>query len=97
MICVVFSPVKWVGIDEIEDGKYLFRIEGCRFLKHIHEFLNTKDTTCPFALAAMAFIQLSTGKKVLSTESEYTKTGTKTVIEFLPQQQPKKKMALVPV
>jgi hypothetical protein len=91
------GAAKWVDIDEIEDGKYLFHVEDCRFSKHIHEFLNTKDTTCPFALAAMAFIQLATGKKVRPTESEYTKTGTKTIIEFLPQQQPKKKIALAHV
>lgn len=75
--------VKWVEFEEVEDGKYLFHVEGCQFSKHIHGFLNTKDTTCPLALAVMAFLQVSTGKKVLPTESEYTKTGTKTLIEFL--------------
>jgi hypothetical protein len=75
--------VKWVEFEEVEDGKYTFIVKGCRFSKHIHEFLNTKDTTCPLALAVMAFLQSSTGKKVRPTESEYTKTGTKTLIEFL--------------
>ena len=89
------GSVKWVNIHQTNDGKYVFHVEGCRFSKHIIGFLNTKDTTCPFALAAMAFLQLSTGKKVHPTESEYTKTGTKTVIEFLPQQ--RKKTALVHV
>jgi len=31
----------------------------------------------------MAFLQESTGKKVRPTDSEYTKTGTKTIIKFL--------------
>jgi hypothetical protein len=79
--------VKWVNIDETEDGKYIFHVEGCSFSKDIHKFLNTKDTTCPFALAVMAFLQSSSGKKIRPTDSEYTKTGTKTVIEFLPQKQ----------
>jgi hypothetical protein len=77
------GAVKWVEFEEAEDGKYLFEVKGCRFSKHIHEFLNTKDTTCPLALAVMAFLQSSTGKKVRPTDSEYTKTGTKTIIEFL--------------
>jgi hypothetical protein len=76
------GTVKWIDFEEVEDGKYLFHVEGCQFAKHIHDFLNTKDTTCPLALAVMAFLQVSTGKKVLPTESEYTHTGTKTLIEF---------------
>lgn len=77
------GAVKWVELEEVEDEKYMFHVKGCRFSKHIHEFLNTKDTTCPFALAVMAFLQLSTGRKIRPTDSEYSKTGTKTVIEFL--------------
>jgi hypothetical protein len=77
------GTVKWVELEEREDGKYLFHVEGCKYSKHIHGLLNTKDTTCPLALAVMAFLQSSTGKKVRPTESEYTKAGTKTIIEFL--------------
>lgn len=83
------GAAKWVNIDETEDGKYVFHVEGCSFANNIHDFLDTKDTTCPFALAVMAFLQLSTGKKVCPNDSEYTKTGTKTLIEFLPQQRKK--------
>lgn len=85
--------VKGVDFEEIEEEKYLLHIKGCRFSKHIHEFLNTKDTTCPLALAVMTFLQASTGKKVLPTDSEYTKTGTKTIIEFL--EPPKKELTTV--
>ena len=87
--------VKWVGFEEIEDEKYLFSVKGCSYSKHIHELLNTKDTTCPLALAVMAFLQSSTGKKVRPTDSEYTKTGTKTIIEFLAPT--KKKLATTPL
>ena len=80
------GTVKWVELKEQRDGNYLFRVEGCRFSKHIHGFANTEDTTCPLALAVMAFLQVSTGKKVRPADSKYTKTGTKTVIEFLPKQ-----------
>jgi hypothetical protein len=38
----------------------------------------------------MAYLQLSTGKKVRPNNSEYTKTGTKTVIDFLPQKKNEK-------
>jgi hypothetical protein len=86
------GAVKWVNMDETDDGAYVFTVEGCSFSHVIHEFLDTTDTTCPFGLAVMAYLQLSTGKKVRPTYSEYTKTGTKTVIEFLPQ---KKKLPAV--
>lgn len=89
------GAVKWVGFEEIEDKKYLFSVKGCSYSKHIHELLNTKDTTCPLALAVMAFLQSSTGKKVRPTESEYTKTGTKTIIEFLAPTE--KKLATTPL
>ncbi len=89
------GAVKWVEFEEVEDGKYLFHVKGCRFSRHVHELLNTKDTTCPLALAVMAFLQSSTGKKVRPTDSEYTKTGTKTLIEFLAPT--KKKLTTTPL
>ena len=88
---------KWVEFEEVEDGKHLFRVEGCRLSKHIHGFLNTKDTTCPLALAVMAFLQASTGKKVLPTGSEYTKTGTKTIIEFLAPPTEEEELTVTPL
>jgi hypothetical protein len=86
------GTAKWVELKDLGDNKYLFRVEGCRFSKHIHGFADTEDTTCPLALAVMAYLQVSTGKKVRPTDSQYNKTGTKTVIEFLPK--PKKKLAV---
>jgi len=77
------GAVKWVDFEYTDDGKYVFHVKGCKYSKHIHEFLNTKDTTCPLALVIMASLQLITGKKIRPTDSEYSKTGTKTVIEFL--------------
>jgi hypothetical protein len=89
------GAVKWVDLEEVEDEKYVFHVEGCRFSTHIHKFLDTQDTTCPFALAVMALLQAVTGKKVLPTESEYTKTGTKTLIEFLTPT--KKELTITPL
>ncbi len=86
--------VKWVNIDKTDDGAYVFNVEGCTLSKSTHEFLDTKDTTCPFALAVMAYLQLTTGKKVRPNKSEYTKTGTKTVIEFLPHKRKAKVSAV---
>ena len=77
------GAVKWIDIEEIENGKFILHIKGCIYSKGIHEFLNTKDTTCPLALTIMAFIQAATGRKVRPTDSEYTSNGTNTLIEFL--------------
>lgn len=76
----------WVGIEEAGDEKFLFKVEGCKFAKYTHEFLDTKDTTCPFALVVMAILQSQLGKKVRPTDSEFSATGTKTLIEFLPEE-----------
>jgi SHS2 domain-containing protein len=77
------GTVAWVGVEEVENEKFLFQVEGCKFASHTHDFLNTKDTTCLFALVVMAILQSVTGKKVRPTDSEFTATGTKTLIEFL--------------
>ena len=76
----------WVGVEAVGDEKFLFKVEGCKFAKYTHEFLDTKDATCPFALVVMAILQSQTGKKVRPTDSEFTPTGTKTLIEFLPEE-----------
>ena len=89
------GAVKWVGVKEVGDEKYLFHVEGCKFANYTHEYLNTTDTTCPFALVVMTILQSVTGKKVLPADSEYTATGTKTLIEFLTPT--KKEIALAPV
>lgn len=88
------GTAKWVELKACGNEKYLFYVEGCKFAKHVHSFVNTEDTTCPLALAVMAFLQGSTGKKIFPTDSKYTKTGTKTVIEFLSSN---KKELAVPV
>jgi hypothetical protein len=88
--------VKWLQITEDGDEKYTFHVEGCKFSKDIHHFLDTKDTTCPFALMVMAFLQVTMGKKIIPADSEYTKTGTKTPIKFLPNPKTEKK-ALNPI
>jgi hypothetical protein len=90
------GTVKWVNITEASDGQYVFHVEGCKFSKDIHQFLNTKDTTCPLALVVMAFLELYAGEKVRPTDSTYSQTGTKTVIEFLSNPK-KEKTALPPV
>lgn len=76
----------WVGVEAVGDEKILFKFEGCKFAKYTHEFLDTKDATCPFALVVMAILKSQTGKKVRPTDSEFTPTGTKTSIEFLPEE-----------
>jgi hypothetical protein len=43
----------------------------------------------------MAFLQISTGKKVSPADSEYNKTGTKTLIEFLAPT--KKELTITPL
>lgn len=75
----------WVGIEDVGKEKFLFKVEGCKFAKYTHDFLDTKDTTCPFALVVMAILQSQMGKKVRPTDSEFTPTGTTTLIEFLPE------------
>lgn len=77
------NVVKEFSFKKVGPGKYVLRVDGCIWARHIHEELNPKDVTCPYALIAMSIFQKFTGKKVKVAESTYFKEGTETVIEPL--------------
>ena len=63
--------------------KYVLRVNGCLWARHIHEELKPKDVTCPYALIAMAAFEKATGKRVKLADSKYLKEGTETIIESM--------------
>lgn len=75
--------VKEFKIERTGADKYLLRIDGCIWSRHIHAELNTEDSTCPYALIAMAVFESLTGKRVEVAVSTYSAEGTETVIEPL--------------
>ena len=64
--------------------KYVLRVDGYMWARHIHEELKPEDVTCPFALLAMAVFEKVIGRKVKVADSRYFKEGTETIIEALP-------------
>lgn len=77
------NVVKVFHFKKIGANKYLLRVDGCSWAKHIHEELKPKDVTCPLALVAMSVFEKVTSKKVKVAESKYTKEGTETIIESM--------------
>lgn len=73
--------VKEYGFRKIGAGRFVLRLDGCVWAKHVHGELKPKDSTCPLALVAMAAFEKVTGKKVRVVDSEYFEEGTETVIE----------------
>ncbi len=74
------NAVKKITFKDMGSGKYLLRVDGCAWAKHIHKELKPKDVTCPFALIVMAIYRKYSGEKVEETESRYFEEGTETEI-----------------
>lgn len=66
--------------EKIGPESYAFHIEGCSFAAHTHDLLKPRDVVCPLALFVMSIYQSETGKKVKSTETEFTNNGARTLI-----------------
>ncbi|MCP8313291.1 MAG: hypothetical protein H3Z53_02805 [archaeon] len=73
-----------------KDGeKYILNIDGCVFGGHVHPMLKPKDVTCPWAILAMSIIQKRSilqkinNRRVKMNLSEFSPSGSKTLIEFL--------------
>lgn len=75
-----FEDVKF----ERSNDAFIFEIEGCVFAKSgVHETLEPEKSTCPFATIAAAVLFYQTGKNLTIEDSEFRKTGTKTVIKLV--------------
>jgi hypothetical protein len=72
--------VRGITFEKTGPEKYLLRIGGCAWAKHIHKELEPKDVTCPLALIVMAIYRKYSGQKVEETESKYLEEGTETEI-----------------
>jgi hypothetical protein len=75
--------VKEFRFEKLASAKYILHVDGCVWAPHIHEELEPRDVTCPFALIAMSIFEEVLKGKVKVADSEYFKDGTKTRIELL--------------
>jgi len=75
--------LKEFRFEKLAPEKYVLHVDGCVLASHIHEELKPKDVTCPFALLAMSIFEKVLNGKVKVADSEYFKTGTRTIIELL--------------
>jgi hypothetical protein len=75
--------VKNVNFRKTGQNRYLLKVEGCAWAKHIHKELEPKDVTCPFALIVMAMHRKYSREKVEETDSKYLADGTETEIRPL--------------
>jgi len=75
--------VREFRFEKLGPNRYLLHVEGCVWAPHIHEELKPTDVMCPLALIAMSIFQKTTKAKVRVADSEYTRTGTRTIIEAL--------------
>lgn len=73
--------IRSLTIEELDQDKYLLRVEGCIFAGKVHRLTNTKDVTCPYAVVAMSLFNKFKGKAAKENESLYFEGGTQTVIE----------------
>ena len=73
--------VRKVGFRKIGPERYLLKIDGCAWAKHIHKELRPKDATCPYALIVMAIYRRYMGGKAEETESKYCEDGNETEIK----------------
>lgn len=82
----VVEEAKFVKLSPI---RYVLRIRKCQFAGPAHRRLAPKDATCPYALIAMSIFERYTHGKfpkkvVRRNDSEFTETGSKTIIELIP-------------
>jgi len=75
--------VKEFRFEKLGPKRYILHVEGCVWAPHIHQELKPSDVVCPYALIAMSIFQKTTKTKIRVADSEYTKTGTNTIIEAL--------------
>ena len=75
--------IKNVKFTETGQNRYLLKVEGCAWARHIHKELEPKDVTCPMALIFMAMYRKYLGEKVEETGSKYLEDGTETEIKPL--------------
>ncbi len=61
-----------------ENG-YTFESKNCKFASTGHKIF-TSGHICPFAILAASVLYLKTGENISMSESEFTKTGSRTVI-----------------
>ncbi|HIH44322.1 MAG TPA: hypothetical protein HA257_04340 [Candidatus Methanoperedenaceae archaeon] len=68
---------------ENNDDMFNIEIKGCTVAKSgVHEILDPKKSTCPYAIVAAAMIFYLTGKNLTIEDSEFTKDGTKTLLKL---------------
>ncbi len=67
---------------EKRNPSHVLHCEGCTYAPHVHSLLTPQDVTCPWAVFAMALFQGITRLKVKMNPSEFTSSGSKTVIQI---------------
>jgi len=66
---------------EKRNPDHVLHCEGCAYAPNVHNTLMPRDVTCPWAVFAMALFQDITKCKVKMNASEFTSSGSKTVIQ----------------
>ena len=66
---------------EKRNPSHVLHCEGCAYAPHVHTLLMPQDVTCPWAIFAMALFQGITKRRVRMNSSEFTSSGSKTVIQ----------------
>jgi DNA-binding Lrp family transcriptional regulator len=77
--------LKDLSVDDLGDGRYLFRIGECSFAKSgVHDILKLKDGMCPFALViASCLTELTEDGFVRIAKSEFDNEGSSTHLELI--------------
>jgi len=73
--------VKEARLEKVGPEKYVLHINGCTYAKRVHAALKPKDSTCRYALIAMAILGDMYGKEVKIVNSTFLEEGTETSIE----------------
>ncbi len=77
--------LKGVSIKKLNQDKYAFEIQECSLaVSGVHDILELHGGNCPFALAVAAILTsiLTGGRYVDLADSEYSDTGSKTVLKI---------------
>jgi hypothetical protein len=51
-------------LEKVGPEKYMLHVNGCIYAKRVHAALKPKNSTCRYALVAMAMLEKISGKKV---------------------------------
>ena len=76
--------IKGLKIEKVAKNKYSIELEECSFAKEgIHDVLNLKGGSCPYALIAAAVLSsVEPDEQYVNVgESEFTKVGSKTFLK----------------